>query len=98
MAAVIALVLPSACTAQRSIEAPHIITYRCSDERTFSVEQGRQSARVDFDDEHFRLPRRASTIGVRYASQDATLIIDGDMAVFVTKQIWDLQSCRALQA
>lgn len=72
------------------------VMYKCSDGRSFSVTESADAAKVDYFNEHFQLPRRPSGIGTRYASADATLIIDGDMAAFVTETIVDLQACRAL--
>ena len=90
------LLLPGGCSAQSVAEAKRSSVYRCADGRSFTVEESGEAARVDYYDEHYRLPRRSSGIGTRFASQDATLIIDGDMAVFVTENIVDLQACRAV--
>jgi membrane-bound inhibitor of C-type lysozyme len=92
------VILAGGCSAPSVAEAKRPLIYRCADGRTFTVDQQQRSAEVTYYDEHFRLPRRSSGVGVRYATQDATLIIDGDMAAFVTENIVDLQSCRALQA
>jgi membrane-bound inhibitor of C-type lysozyme len=92
------LILSGGCSAPSVAEAKRPLIYRCADGRTFTVDQQQRSAEVTYYDEHFRLPRRSSGVGIRYATPDATLIIDGDMAAFVTENIVDLQSCRALQA
>ncbi len=93
-----ALLFLGACFATSGAEAQRPSVYRCADGRTFSVEQGKHGVHVTYYGRHFRLSRRPSEIGARYASSDATLIIDSDMAVFVTEHIVDLQACRALSA
>lgn len=89
-----ALFLLGACSAQSAAEPKHLALYSCADGRTFTVEQSAELARITYYNQHFRLPRRPSGIGVKYASPDATLIIDGDMAVFVTESLVDLERCR----
>jgi membrane-bound inhibitor of C-type lysozyme len=96
--AILGLLFLAGCSSASVAEARPETIYRCADGRTFSVDLTTDSARVTYYDEQFRLPRRSSGIGSRYASPDATLIIDGEMAVFVTENIVDLQACRALPA
>jgi membrane-bound inhibitor of C-type lysozyme len=93
----VAMMFAAACSAQSAAEAKRPSLYRCADGRTFTVDQQQGAAEVTYYDEHFRLPRRSSGVGARYATQDATLIIDGDMAAFVTENIVDLEACRALR-
>ncbi len=94
----LAVLLFSSCSSASVAEPRHAAVYQCAEGQTFAVDRGKHSAQVSYYGERFRLPRRLSGIGVRYASPDATLIIDGDMAVFVTENIVDLKACRAFEA
>lgn len=87
----ILLVVLAGCSAA----ARNSSTYRCGKGRSFEVQRGEEKARVFFGRDVYELPRRPSSIGVRYASDDGTLIIDAGVAVFVTNKIVDLGPCRA---
>jgi hypothetical protein len=41
---------------------------------------------------------KPASIGKRYASSDATLVIDGQFAAFVTDQVSDLLGCYSAEA
>lgn len=92
------LLMMAACSARTDAEPRRSLTYRCGDGRSFEVEQRGKMATIDFAGTRFQLPRRKSSIGARYASRDATLIVDGESAVFVTPRIVDLKACRALRS
>lgn len=68
-------------------------TYDCANGRSFSVVKSKQAATVEIEDQKYELTRRESSMGTRYSSGDASLIIDGDFAVFVTEKIIDLRLC-----
>ena len=51
-------------------------------------------ATVRYQGQELELPRRKSGIGIRYASPEATLIIDDEMAVLVTETNVNLKLCR----
>lgn len=87
--------LIGACSNGMAANAPLLTTYRCVDGRTFTVQRGEETAEVGYFNERYRLPRRPSRLGIRYATEDATLIIDGDFAAFVTEHVVDLESCTA---
>jgi membrane-bound inhibitor of C-type lysozyme len=89
--------LVGACSAQGAAEPRQGIVYRCGDGRSFTVEQQARFATVEYAGARFQLPRRKSSIGTRYASPDATLIVDGESAVFVTPHVINLDACRALR-
>ena len=59
------------------------ITYRCLDESMFTLSLSPTIAIVRFNDGEYRLPRRPSSLAVKYASSKATLYLDGDFAAFV---------------
>lgn len=92
-----ALLLIGACSVQGDAEPRRQVTYRCGDGRSFKVEQAGQIATVEYAGTRFQLRRRTSSIGARFASEHATLIVDGDSAVFVTPHVLDLKACRALR-
>lgn len=92
-----AALLIEGCSAQAEADRRRV-TYRCGDGRSFEVEQGDRFAIVEHAGARFQLPRRKSSIGTRFASHDATLIVDGESAVFVTPHVLDLNACRALRA
>jgi hypothetical protein len=67
-------------------EAPPIpVAYRCLDDSTFTLIATPTLAIVRFPDGEYRLPRRSSALAIKYASQAATLYLDGDFAAFVAE-------------
>lgn len=89
--------LGSACSATSRSGVPASTTFRCADGRSFLVERDARTATVIFSGISYRLPRRASSIGLRYGSGEAALMIDGDFAAFVTELVPDLNDCRRSQ-
>ena len=59
--------------------------YRCLDGTPFTLSLSPREAIVRFADGSYRLPRRSSGIAVKYASETATLYLDGDFAAFVAE-------------
>jgi hypothetical protein len=84
-----AVALPSCAVAGR----PAADTFQCADGRTFAVARTPRSAIVELGQDRLELSRRRSSIGEKYSSKTATLIIDGDFAVLVTRQLNDLRAC-----
>lgn len=80
------------CSASASPAAINSV-YQCSDGRIFSVARDDSRAAVYYEDERYSLSRRPSSIGLKYASPEATLIVDGAFAAFVTETIVDLENC-----
>lgn len=58
-------------------------TYRCLDNSMFTLSASPTLAIVRFADAEYRLPRRPSSLAVKYATGTATLFLDGDFAAFV---------------
>ena len=58
-------------------------TYRCLDNSMFTLSASPTLAIVRFADAEYRLPRRPSSLAVKYATSTATLYLDGDFAAFV---------------
>ena len=44
-----------------------------------------EQAIVEFPDKQYRLPRRSSNITIKYATDQATLYLDGDFAAFIAE-------------
>jgi hypothetical protein len=57
--------------------------YRCLDDTSFTLRLTDKLAIVEFADGQYRLPRRSSAIAIKYATDKATLYLDGDFAAFV---------------
>jgi hypothetical protein len=60
-----------------------ISTYICLDNTVFTLSASNEIAIVRFQDGEYRLPRRQSAIAIKYASNEATLYLDGEFAAFV---------------
>jgi hypothetical protein len=67
--------------------------YRCDGGRWFSVHRDKNTARIEYVDDRYSLARRPSSLGIKYASPEATLIIDGQFAAFATETVVDLEQC-----
>ena len=65
-----------------------VSTYSCLDDSVFTVTASDELATVKFEDREYRLPRRRSAIAVKYATEQATLYLDGDFAAFVSDDRW----------
>ena len=59
------------------------VAYKCLDDSGFTLIASPSLAIVRFPDRDYRLPRRSSALAVKYASETATLYLDGDFAAFV---------------
>ena len=89
------LLLSPGCSTQAAQAAKSVTIFRCAGAQSFTVERDDHSAIVLYSNARYELPRRSSSIGERYATSDATLIIDGEMAAFVTSSVMNLDFCRA---
>ena len=70
-----------------ALQAPdvRVLEYRCLDDTSFVLRLSAELAVVEFPDAEYRLPRRSSNIAVKYATEEATLYLDGDFAAFVAE-------------
>ena len=86
------MILLAACSA---VAAPRLTSsiYRCHDGQRFSVDRNSQTALIRYANNRYSLSRRPSSLGVKYSSAEATLIIDGQFAAFVTETVMDLENC-----
>jgi membrane-bound inhibitor of C-type lysozyme len=69
------------------------VRYQCGARQSLVIERDKGVARVRFVDRTYELKRRASSIGVKYLSPTAALIIDGTSAVFVADDRLQLGAC-----
>jgi hypothetical protein len=53
------------------------VRYACEGRQNMVVDRNRSSAHVNFIDRSYELRRKPSSIGVKYESSNAALIIDG---------------------
>lgn len=91
-----AMVAGCASTPQsKRLEAREDRRFACASGAAFAVENSGTVAVVRFDDGSYRLQRRPSSIGEKFASPQATLIIDGDFAAFVAEDRLDVDGCTA---
>ena len=72
-----------AALAMALIDPVEFSTYICLDDSVFTLSTTNEMAIVRFQDGEYRLPRRTSSLAVKYATEDATLYLDGDFAAFV---------------
>ena len=76
---------------------PGTTAFECSAGQKFEVEyhdRGRIAV-VRTRTRDFQLPKRAASLGMRFSSDEATLIIDGDLAAFVADGVNEYLKCRA---
>lgn len=69
------------------------IRYACDGRQNLVIEREGPRATVKFIDRSYDLTRRASSIGEKYESPTAALIIDGKSAVFVADDRLQLGNC-----
>lgn len=67
--------------------------YACDDGQRLIVRQFGETASVQFIDRTYQLNRKRSSIGQKYISPTAALIIDGPAAVFVADDRLQLGQC-----
>jgi hypothetical protein len=69
------------------------VRYACTDAQGFIVTRTADKALVQFDGKTYELQRRPSSIGMKYISASAALIVDGPSAVFVADDRFQLGTC-----
>jgi hypothetical protein len=90
----------AACGATRVQASPATSLFTCAEGISFTVEyrSGGQIAAVRTPVGNFLLSRKASSLGQRFVSSQATLIVDGDFAAFVTENANDFTQCKVAAA
>jgi len=69
------------------------VRYACQPAQNLFVSRSADTATVQFVDRTYKLRRKASSIGEKYISNNAALIIDGRSAVFVAEDRLQLGAC-----
>ena len=82
-AGLLAMALGSQGAAHAAAPVAAPVRYACADSREFIVTRSAASATVVFRDRTYTLQRGRSSIGEKYLSDAAALILDGPSAVFV---------------
>jgi len=68
--------------------------YVCAGGRGFDVIRSAQGAIVSLNGRTYNLEAKPSSLGQRYASAEATLIVDAEFAAFVTNKDMSLTKCQ----
>jgi len=79
--------------AQAHARAGAPIRYACEGRQNLVIQRDRTTASVNFTDRSYDLRRKPSSIGVKYESPTAALIIDGRSAIFVAEDRLQLGAC-----
>ena len=90
----IAAVLSILGAAQAHAATPTATRYECAPRQNLVVSRTDGMAVVRFIDRTYELRRKRSSIGMKYVSATAALIIDGPSAVFVAEDRLQLGTCR----
>ena len=67
--------------------APVPVAYKCLDGSRFTLTTSPTQATVRFTDREYRLPRRPSSLAIKYQSETATLYLDGNFAAFIAEDL-----------
>ena len=80
-------------TAHAAHARPAEVRYACDDGQQLIVSEAGPSASVRYTGRTYELERKRSSIGRKYLSPTAALIIDGPSAVFVADDLLQLGQC-----
>lgn len=75
---------------------PEAAQYRCADDRILAVAKNSDGAVATVDERSYQLKPKRSSLGERYVSSRASLIIDGTFAAFVAEDLLGLEDCHAV--
>ena len=73
--------------------APSPVRYACPASADLAVQRNGSTARVHYAGRRYDLQRKRSSVGDKYVSPKAALIIDGNSAIFVAEDLVDLGTC-----
>lgn len=73
--------------------APGPVRYACSATQHLAVQRNGSTAYVNYAGRRYELQRKRSSIGDKYVSSKAALIVDGNSAIFVAEDLIDLGTC-----
>lgn len=68
-------------------------SFACAENRHFSVRHAGPKAIVQIEGKSYALQRRPSTFGERYAAPGTTLIVDGQFASLVARDLPRVRQC-----
>jgi hypothetical protein len=81
-----------AAAGAHAAQAP--VRYTCPADQDLTVQRTASTARVTFNGRSYALQRKHSSIGDKYLSANAALIIDGPSAVFVADGTLGMGACQ----
>jgi len=91
-------IIPTAAAAAGPAESKaRIGHFECRNGRSFDVRLTGKLAAVELDGRSYLLQSRPSSLGAKFTSSSATLIIDGTLGAFVAADKFDLQGCRSTE-
>jgi membrane-bound inhibitor of C-type lysozyme len=73
--------------------ARNVIHYACPGREELTVQRDASRPQVSLDGRTYDLQRKRSSIGDKYLSTRAALIIEGPSAVFVAEHRFDIGTC-----
>ena len=73
--------------------APGPVRYACPASADLAVQRNGSTASVNYAGHRYELQRKRSSVGDKYVSPNAALIIDGNSAIFVAEDVIDLGTC-----
>ncbi len=71
--------------------------FQCQNGRSFDVRLTGNVAAVELDGRSYLLQSRPSSLGAKFTSSSAALIIDGTFGAFVATDFFDLQGCSSTE-
>jgi membrane-bound inhibitor of C-type lysozyme len=93
VAGALMVIVLSLLGAAQAHATPTEMRYQCAPRQNLVVSRTDETAVVRFFDRTYELRRKRSSIGVKYTSARAALIIDGPSAVFVAEDRLQLGTC-----
>lgn len=90
--AIALLLIVAGCATKPGVQLARS-NYICADGTALRVARQGRLATVAYEGSLYRLTHKLFSLGERYTSPDATLIIDGRYVVFVTEAEGDLHEC-----
>lgn len=83
----------ASCVTASLEAAPRSVSYACSPGDALTIARDRSTARVSYAGRIYDLQRKRSDVGLTYLSPKAALVIDGNSAIFVADDHYDLGTC-----
>lgn len=93
VARIVPIFIGAALAVTQAHAAPAPVRYACTASDDLAVMRNHSTAHVDYAGHGYELQRKRSSIGDKYVSQNAALIIDGNSAIFVAEDLIDVGTC-----